>query len=162
MHWGSGAVCTELENTAAMQRPLLVERRPLGFIRHVDPHSQYQFSTTHSVVPSARLVCMAGGGLPWACSSSLLSSSECGWLLPLVTFLALLLDRTPAPERSITEGMTARETNSRTTLRTAQNDLNYQKINRFEYEVSEWYDDFIHVKLDSEKEDQVKGQEIVI
>lgn len=82
--------------------------------------------------------------------------------MPLVTFLALLLDRTPAPERSITEGMTARETNSRTTLRTAQNDFNYQKINHFEYEVSEWYGDFIHVKLDSEKGDQVKGQEIVI
>lgn len=48
--------------------------------------------------------------LPWACSSSLLSSSECGWLLPLVTVLALLLDRTPAPERSITEGMTATDT----------------------------------------------------
>ena len=48
--------------------------------------------------------------LPWACSSSLLSSSECGWLLPLVTVLALLLDRTPAPERSITEGMAATST----------------------------------------------------
>lgn len=51
--------------------------------------------------------------VPWACSSSLLSSSECGWLLPLVTVLARLLDRTPAPERSITEGMAA--TNTRTT-----------------------------------------------
>lgn len=45
--------------------------------------------------------------VPWACSSSLLSSSECGWLLPLVTVLARLLDRTPVPERSITEGMSA-------------------------------------------------------
>lgn len=51
--------------------------------------------------------------VPWVCSSSLLSSSECGWLLPLVTVLARLLDRTPAPERSITEGMAA--TNTRTT-----------------------------------------------
>lgn len=48
--------------------------------------------------------------VPWACSSSLLSSSECGWLLPLVTVLARLLDRTPAPERSITEGMAATNT----------------------------------------------------
>lgn len=44
------------------------------------------------------------GTKPCACSSSLLSSSEC-WLLPLVTFLALLRDRTPDPVFSITDGM---------------------------------------------------------
>lgn len=111
-----GAVCTELENTAAMQRRLQSSDRAMAawfHESHVDPHGRYKFTTIHTVVTSAQAVCTLGG-LPWACSSSLLSSSECGWLLPLVTFLALLLDRTPAPERSITEGMTARHTHSRT------------------------------------------------
>lgn len=58
--------------------------------------------------------------VPWACSSSLLSSSECGWLLPLVTVLARLLDRTPAPERSITEGMAATNTHAPRALYDAQ------------------------------------------
>lgn len=57
-----------------------------------------------------RFVCgglVEGRGLPCECSSSLLSSSVC-WLWPLVAVFALLRDRTPAPERSITEGMAAR------------------------------------------------------
>lgn len=112
---GVGAASIELENTAAMQRPPRCSDggTPARIHQtHVDPHGQYKLSTFHTVATSAAVCTL--GGLPWACSSSLLSSSECGWLLPLVTFLALLLDRTPAPERSITEGMTERDTHSRT------------------------------------------------
>lgn len=113
----------------------LIERRRLSFVTHMWTHA---VSTGSPHFTWGRVRTLGGGGLPWACSSSLLSSSECGWLLPLVTFLALLLDRTPAPERSITEGMTAKRDAQQNHAENGPRPLKLPEIYRFKKnEVSE-------------------------
>lgn len=115
---GAGKYCSNAMTVSTTSCDALNTRWParctLGHTWTPTASSQEKFTPFTRVTSAQVFACAAVScariGLPWACSSSLLSSSECGWLLPLVTFLALLLDRTPAPERSITEGMTARHT----------------------------------------------------